>query len=158
MHKQKPKLTEYARTMRKQPTEAEARLWHFLRAKQFFGLKFRRQQPWKNYIVDFVCHEVKLIVELDGGQHNQADKLDYDQQRTAILELEGYRVLRFWNNDVLLNTDAVLEGIRLACLQERTLPLTPSHQGRGNESFDCCFNNIGSTLLDRKTGNKQNGD
>jgi len=118
--------------MRQQPTEAEARLWNFLRAKQFFGLKFRRQQPWQNYIVDFVCHEIKLIIELDGGQHNEADKLDYDQQRTAILELEGYQVLRFWNNDVLTNTDAVLETIHLACLQQRTLPQTPSHQGRGN--------------------------
>ena len=131
MHKQNPKLTQYARNMRQQPTEAEARLWHFLRAKQLFGLKFRRQQPCQNYIVDFICHEIKLIVELDGGQHNEADKLDYDQQRTENLELEGYQVLRFWNNDVLANIEAVLETIRLACLHNLTLPLTPSHQGRG---------------------------
>lgn len=130
MLKQNPKLTNYARTLRKESSEAERKLWYFLRAKNFEGLKFRRQQPFQNYIVDFVCHEIKLIIELDGGQHNETEIMNYDQTRTTKFALEGYRVLRFWNNDVLLNTNSVLESIRLASLQS-TRPLAPSHQGRG---------------------------
>ena len=116
--------------MRKNPSDAEDKLWSFLRAKRFEGLKFRRQQPLQNYIVDFVCHEINLIIELDGGQHNETEIINYDQQRTAKFEEAGYQVLRFWNNDVLMNTNDVLEAIRLVCLQ-LTRPLTPSHQGRG---------------------------
>jgi lysyl-tRNA synthetase class 2 len=97
-----------ARSLRKASTDAELRLWRFLRnrTQQF---KFRRQHPIGGYIVDFVCLEKKLIVELDGSQH--IDQADYDGARTAALEGAGYRVLRFWDNDVLTKTDSVLQVI-----------------------------------------------
>jgi len=101
-----------ARDLRKQPSDAENRLWYRLRRKSLSGYRFRRQSPIGNYIVDFVCPDVALIVELDGGQH--ADQQKYDEARTRWLESQGYRVLRFWNNDVLSNTDAVLEQILVA--------------------------------------------
>lgn len=94
-----------ARVLRINQTDAESRLWARLRNRAFFGFKFKRQVPVGAYIVDFLCAERRLIVEVDGGQH--ADNLD-DAKRTAWLEGEGYRVIRFWNNDVLANTDGVL--------------------------------------------------
>ncbi|MEP7186434.1 MAG: endonuclease domain-containing protein [Rhodanobacter sp.] len=95
-----------ARRMRNDGTDAERRLWYFLRRQQLAGHKFRRQYPLAGYIVDFVCVPARLVLELDGGQH--LDALAYDQQRTEALQREGYRVLRFWNNDVLLRTEDVL--------------------------------------------------
>src|SRR5690606_452440 len=97
-----------ARSLRINQTEAEKRLWMRLRNRAFFGFKFRRQVPVGHYIVDFLCADCWLIVELDGGQH--ADSAS-DIRRTAWLEREGYRVIRFWNNDVLRNTDGVLTQI-----------------------------------------------
>lgn len=102
---------DYAQQLRLQPTDAEHRIWQRLRARQL-GWKFRRQVPLCGYIVDFCCHERRLIVELDGGQH--ADSA-YDQERDQTLRKQGYRVLRFWNNDVLTNTDGVMEVILRAC-------------------------------------------
>ena len=103
-----PKLmTQRARQLRKNMTDAERRLWYHLRARRFLGLKFRRQQPIGNYIVDFVCFEKKIIIEVDGGQHLE-QQADYDAKRTSWLEGQGFRVFRFWNNDVLKDTDAVL--------------------------------------------------
>lgn len=101
-------LRQYARDLRKNSTDAEKRLWYFLRANRL-GFKFKRQVPIKHFIVDFVCYEKHLIIELDGGQHqtNQA----YDTQRTVELNRCGFRVLRFWNTDVLRETKAVLEVI-----------------------------------------------
>lgn len=90
-------------------TDAEQRIWRHLRLRQIDGHKFRRQHPIGHYIADFVCIERKLIVEVDGGQH--ADQLEYDAARTASLESNGYRVLRFWNNDVLGNIEGVLTQI-----------------------------------------------
>ncbi len=92
-------------------TDAEHALWRRLRAKQL-GAKFRRQHPFGPYFLDFVCLEHKLVVEVDGGQH--ADQQAYDHARTDMLERAGFRVLRFWNNDVLCQTDAVVEAIYLA--------------------------------------------
>ncbi|GIX29175.1 endonuclease domain-containing protein [Pelomicrobium sp. G1] len=89
-------------------TDAERKLWHRIRREQL-GVKFRRQHPFENYILDFVCLEQKLIVEVDGSQHAQA--LAQDAARTAALEAAGFRVLRFWNNEVLQETEAVLERI-----------------------------------------------
>ena len=106
--------TDFAKKMRKNATDAEKLLWHHLRAKQFKGLKFRRQQPMGNYIVDFVCHENRLIIEADGGQH--ASALEKDVERTEWLNAQGYQVLRFWNNDILTNIDGVLESIRAFCV------------------------------------------
>jgi very-short-patch-repair endonuclease len=88
-----------ARALRNNPTEIEKLLWRRLRMWQLDGYKFRRQQPLGNYIVDFVCLEKRLIVELDGGQH--AEQSDYDARRDAWLSQQDFSVLRFWNNDVL---------------------------------------------------------
>ena len=90
-------------------TDAERRLWKHLRACRLSGYKFRRQQPLGKYIVDFVCFEKKLIIEVDGGQHQQEKK--YDQKRTNWLQEEGFTVIRFWNDVVLKQTQQVLEEI-----------------------------------------------
>ena len=95
--------------MRREPTDAEKRLWSALRDRRLSKYKFRRQHPVGRFIVDFVCLEKKLIVELDGGQH--AVQARYDDKRTLGLEAAGYRVLRFWNNDVLANTEGILTMI-----------------------------------------------
>lgn len=108
----------HARRMRQTPTDAESRLWGNLRAGRLVGHKFRRQQPLGRFIVDFVCFEQRLIVEVDGGQHVEAQLVD--AARTAWLEKQGYRVLRFWNDDVLLRTNLVLEEILRALKQMRT--------------------------------------
>jgi very-short-patch-repair endonuclease len=89
-------------------TDAERRLWYGLRGRQMNGAKFKRQQPCGHYVLDFVCLESKLVVEVDGGQH--LDSV-HDQIRDAWLRAQGFRVLRFWNDDVLLRTDAVLQEI-----------------------------------------------
>ena len=101
--------TKHARGLRTRQTNVEAKLWARLRNRQLGGLKFRRQVPLGPYIADFVCHEAKLIIELDGSQH--AQQIRYDTQRTAYLEAHGYYVMRFWNPDVLQNIDGVLMGI-----------------------------------------------
>ena len=90
-------------------TDAERVIWQRLRAGQLNGHKFRRQHPIAGYVVDFVCLEARLIVELDGGQH--AEKVDADRRRTDVLGSEGFSVVRFWNNDVLTQTDAVLTAV-----------------------------------------------
>ena len=99
----------HARRMRHAPTDAECRLWLNLRACRLAGCKFRRQQPLGRFIVDFVCFERRVVVEVDGGQH--VDARPEDAIRTEWLESQGYRVLRFWNDDVLLRTNLVLEEI-----------------------------------------------
>ena len=98
-----------ARQLRAFGTEAEANLWAALRGRQVAGLKFRRQQRLGGYIADFACLEARLVVEADGSQH--ADQVEYDNQRTALLNQEGYRVLRFWNPDILTNIEGVIEMI-----------------------------------------------
>jgi len=117
-----------ARRLRKHPTDAERLLWRHLRLRQLGGYKFRRQQPLGPYIVDFVCLEQRLIVEVDGGQH--AEQTEDDAQRTAWLEAEGFRVLRFWNTEVLQDTKTVQEVIR-AALDDGPPP--PSSPARGEE-------------------------
>jgi very-short-patch-repair endonuclease len=98
-----------ARRLRNDSTDAERRLWYFLRRRQLAGYKFRRQYPLAGYIVDFVCVPARLVVELNGGQH--LDALAYDQRRTEPMRREGYRVLRFWNDDALLLTEDVVAEI-----------------------------------------------
>jgi very-short-patch-repair endonuclease len=98
-----------ARGLRRNMTDAERWLWRHLRNRHLMGSKFRRQHEIDRYIVDFVCPEASLIVERDGGQH--AERMAADADRTRRLESLGYRVRRFWNNDVLTNTEAVLEVI-----------------------------------------------
>ena len=102
-----PQRINLARGLRRQQTLAERVLWNKLRNLQLEGTKFRRQQPIGDYILDFVNLESKLVVEIDGGQHNHKQIREKDEQRTKWLESEGYRILRFWNNDVLTNTEGV---------------------------------------------------
>ena len=103
------RLLPLARSMRRKPTDAEARLWRHLRAGRMDGMHFRRQVPIGPYIVDFVCQDRQLIIEADGGQH--ADAIAYDQTRADWLAAHGYTVLRFWNHDILARTESVLEAI-----------------------------------------------
>ncbi|CAM0997728.1 DUF559 domain-containing protein [Rhodanobacter sp. Root179] len=106
-----------ARRLRNEGTDAERRLWQHLRHRQLAGHKFRRQYPLASYIVDFICVPARLVVELDGGQH--LDAVEYDRRRTEALEREGYCVLRFWNDDVLLRTEDVVGEI-FRVLEERS--------------------------------------
>jgi adenine-specific DNA-methyltransferase len=108
---------ERARKLRKVMTNAEHRLWFFLRGKRL-GAKFQRQRPIGPYIVDFVAQGQKLIVELDGGQHAEAMTAAYDLRRTRALEAQGFKVLRFWNHECMLEIERVLEEID-RCLRER---------------------------------------
>jgi very-short-patch-repair endonuclease len=120
-------LLNLAKSLRKRPTDAEKRLWLHLKSKQINGLKFRRQEPIGTYIVDFVCFEQRLIIELDGGQH--AGQQAQDQERESWFRSQGFKTLRFWNHEVLANIEGVLEVIRGTCLT--TPSPNPSHQGRG---------------------------
>ncbi len=101
--------TQRARQLRNNMTDAERHLWQYLRNKQLNGHKFRRQFPIGNYIVDFICLDARLIIELDGGQH--VENQTYDQTRDQWLKDQGFRILRFWNNDALSQTDAIVEKI-----------------------------------------------
>lgn len=103
------KIIKYAKILRKNQTPAENRLWYFLRAHRYKDLKFKRQKPIGNYIADFVCLELKLIIEIDGSQHFM--QRNYDTQRTYWLEAKGFCVLRFWNNQVMREIEGVLEAI-----------------------------------------------
>lgn len=105
-------MNDRASNLRKNPTQAEQALWQWLRTRQMEGHEFRRQHTVAGFIADFVCVEQRLIVEVDGGQ-NDAQRA-YDDARTALLEAAGWRVLRFWNNEVLQQTEAVVAAIRLA--------------------------------------------
>jgi very-short-patch-repair endonuclease len=125
-------MLERARTLRQGQTEAEDKLWSRVRAKWLQGFKFKRQEPFsERYIADFVCPSRKLIVELDGSQH--ADDLAYDTLRSRFFESQGYRVVRFWNNDVFLNLDGVLDAIYAALTGPLPGPagLSLSPRGRG---------------------------
>lgn len=101
------KQIKNSRTLRHNQTDAERIIWNRLRNLQLDGIKFRRQHPIGDYIVDFVSLNKKVIIEIDGGQHNEKYIIEKDKGRTHWLESEGYRVLRFWNNDVLSNTEGV---------------------------------------------------
>ena len=117
-----------ARSMRVEPTPAERKLWWHLRHRlAITGTHFRRQVRIGYYIVDFASHGLKLVIELDGGQHAERSLLD--AKRTKFLKSEGYRVLRFWNNDVMQNIDGVLETIQSSILVTPTP--TPPHKGEG---------------------------
>ncbi len=97
--------------LRKNSTIQERRLWNLLKNRQFHNLRFKRQVPIGNYIVDFLCLEKHLVIEIDGGQHNEPENIEYDKCRTQFLESNGYKVIRFWNNDIFKNIDGVMEEI-----------------------------------------------
>jgi adenine-specific DNA-methyltransferase len=102
-------LKRFKKSLRKSPTDPERILWHHLRNRNFQNYKFRRQHILCGYIVDFICLETKLVIELDGGQH--VERTDYDSARTLKLEADGFQVLRFWNNEIFNKIDDVLEII-----------------------------------------------
>ncbi len=119
------------RKLRTEPTAVERRLWQYLRGRQLEGCKFRRQHPFGNYILDLVCLDKMLVVELDGGQH--ATNGTYDEERTRFLEKAGFRVLRFWNNEVFENIEGVVEVISAALNVSGAIPSPPNPplQGEG---------------------------
>lgn len=120
--------TKFTKALRQNMTDAEQLLWRHLRAHRLNGQKFRRQQPIGSYVVDFVHLGSKLIVEADGGQHSQSES---DVVRDEWLTSQGFKIMRFWNNDILSNTDAVLTAILDALAPS---PLTPLPQGeRGTD-------------------------
>ncbi|HXH43037.1 MAG TPA: DUF559 domain-containing protein [Bradyrhizobium sp.] len=108
-------LRQFAKNMRHKPTDAEAAMWRLLRDRRLSAFKFRRQVPFKNYILDFVCFEKRLVIEIDGSQHVASQR---DTVRDAALSAEGFSIVRYWNNDVLQQPTAVLEDI-LAKLARR---------------------------------------
>ena len=120
-----------ARGLRCDQTDAERRLWRVIRDRQIAGAKFRRQMPIGPYIVDFACPISRLAVELDGGQHAEANSRD--AVRTPYLGTQGYRVLRFWNNDVLENIEGVFDTIVAALREAQTAPL-PLRERKGSRS------------------------
>ena len=121
-------IRTWAREMRSRMTDAEALLWMLLRNRRIAGAKFRRQHPVGRYILDYYCVENKLGVELDGGQHGEA--LDYDQRRDDWLRTQGILVLRFWNNQMLTETEAVMEAIYQTIVATGT-PLPQVGEGQG---------------------------
>lgn len=123
MHKN-PEQREFARQLRKNMTDAERWLWGVLRCEQLHGFKFRRQAAIGDFVVDFVCFARKLIVELDGGQHAEEEAKIYDANRTAWLNSQGFRVVRFWNQDEFENLDGITDVIWKS-LEETNQPLAP---------------------------------
>ena len=106
-----------ARALRKQMTDAERLLWSYLRNRELGGWKFRRQYPVGPFIVDFICPEKNIVIEVDGGQHGENQELD--EERSAYLNKMGYKVFRFWNNEVLQETEAVLDSIFAILTKEK---------------------------------------
>ena len=124
LHKYNQTTLENAIELRNNATKQEKKLWKYINKSQL-GYKFRRQQPIDKYIVDFFCPELKLIIELDGGQHNKEQNIESDKKRTDFLNKQGYRVLRIWNNDIYNNIDGVIEYIKM----NLTPPPNPIPQG-----------------------------
>lgn len=120
-----PQLLEFAKVMRSNATDAEHLIWQLLRAKRFMNLKFRRQHVIAPYIVDFYCHELDLVVELDGSQHGTDNGKEYDAERTTFLEALDLKVVRYWNHDVLKNTESVLGDLWNVCLHLKRESTSP---------------------------------
>lgn len=129
------RLQVAARSLRNNATDAERLLWRYLRNRQIAGVKFRRQQPIEEYIVDFVSFIPKLVIELDGSQH--ADNRRYDEMRDFCLQRNGFTVMRFWNSEVFENIEGVLETIRRQCHCQGSLtPQPPPARGGGDMPGD----------------------
>ncbi|WP_374544463.1 endonuclease domain-containing protein [Rhodoblastus sp.] len=125
---------EQARHLRKTMTPQEIKLWSRLRLLRPQGLHFRRQAPLKGYILDFVCFDRRLIVEIDGAQHGERAQISHDARRDAVFAAEGFMTLRFWNNDVDRNLDSVIDTIFARAMERPpTRPLRghPPHKGEG---------------------------
>jgi very-short-patch-repair endonuclease len=121
---------ERARALRRNRTKAEQQLWFQLRALKAIGFKFRQQVPIDHFVVDFACYSARLIIEVDGGTHGTDGEFSRDLLRERYLTDQGFRVLRFWNNDVVLNTERVMDTI-IAVL-ESPPPPTPPREGEGS--------------------------
>ncbi len=106
------KLKQNARNLRNNMTEQERKLWNIIRNRNFYGYRFLRQYVIGQYIVDFICREKKVVIEIDGGQHNESENIEYDKQRTKYLENKGYKVIRFWNNDIDSNIEGVYQHLQ----------------------------------------------
>ena len=128
-------LLNDARRLRHETTDAEQFLWRVLRDRRMAEKKFRRQHPIGRYIVDFYCHEARLAIEVDGGQHDETEHRVRDEERDLWLAEQGIRVLRFWNTDVFLNTQGVLQTLWEAITEEGPSP-QPSPKGRGRTTAD----------------------
>ncbi|CAL80374.1 putative restriction endonuclease-like [Bradyrhizobium sp. ORS 278] len=113
------RIRTFAKAMRREPTDAEAAMWRLLRGRRLSEFKFRRQVPFRNYILDFVCFEQRLVIEIDGSQHADATG---DRTRDEVLAGEGFKVARYWNNDVLQKRTAVLEDILAKLSERREIP------------------------------------
>jgi very-short-patch-repair endonuclease len=125
-------FTDFSRDLRSRSTDAETALWHAVRNRRLLGFKFRRQVPKQGYVADFLCPSARLIVEVDGGQH--ALRTAEDNVRTKQLEQDGYRVLRFWNNDVLNNLEGVLTVIAAELANHAPSPQPSPQGGEGDKS------------------------
>jgi very-short-patch-repair endonuclease len=125
-----------AKALRRDFTDAERIVWYGLRAHRLHGAGFRRQTPIGPYVVDFVCHAAKLVIEVDGGQHFEPKQIAHDTRRRAYLAAQGYRVLRFSNLDVMKNKSGVLEAIVAALgTSQSPLPSPPPQAGEGTEGL-----------------------
>ncbi len=123
-----PQLLIFAKSMRQSSTDSEQLMWQLLRGKQLMNLKFRRQHVIKPYIVDFYCHEIGLVIELDGSQHGTDDAIEYDAERTKFLEALGLTVVRYWNHDVLSRMVVVLEDLCKRCSKLKSISSSPSRR------------------------------
>jgi very-short-patch-repair endonuclease len=124
-------ITRAAKELRRRQTETEKRLWFKLRDNQACGVKFRRQEPIGKYIVDFVNYENKLIIEVDGNHHTETEVKINDADRTRWLKSEGFKILRFWNSEIMRNLEKVIEKIKENLQQENSPSPNLSHLGRG---------------------------
>ena len=138
-----------ARELRKNATDCERLLWQHLRAHRLQDLKFKRQQPLGLYIVDFVCFEVRLIVEADGGHH--AEQVEYDKRRDDWLRSQGFTVLRFWNNEILTNIEGVLERILAVCEENSPSPQPLPRRGGGAKAIAAGRQNANPVQIEAKT-------
>ncbi len=124
-------LLARCRTLRQTATDAESLLWSLLRSRQIAGAKFRRQHLFAGYILDFYCHEANLAIEVDGGGHYEDHKIQYDEKRTKILEGHGIKVIRFTNDQVLIETESVVQAILDSIESQRTPSPCPPPKGEG---------------------------
>ncbi len=120
-----PTIIERAKELRQKMTATEIILWEKLKNKQILGLKFRRQHPIDLFIADFYCHPIKLVIEIDGKYHNQTEKREQDLNRTAEMERFGIKVIRFTNQEVMLETERIVNAIVNKCRNLISRPLTP---------------------------------
>jgi len=130
-----PRLRSNARALRRNSTDAERILWSELRDHRLLGAAFRRQVPIDRYVVDFVCHAARLVIELDGGQHFSTEGEQRDASRSAVIEAKGFQILRFANNDVMTNRGGVVETIAAAVAARAPTLSLPRKRGREKDLY-----------------------